>query len=353
MHGSAGLEMVRHLRAQVNRFGDPDASASERAARAQLLVESSRDTAEAVEVARAIVPGLSVLDRARQRIPAPHGVSAEVRQQARERLDVRERLSELRAELRALDTTADRPVIVADSTSTGLGVAPLIRQHSVAWEWHSRQSPVVPGVVGGDAAAEVNASFPIDPGAGSSVVIENVNPDEKFDLSVLAATMSLPVMEWTDRAGQELLDNALRDLVDLAAEEFVGAGLEAAAGGTAAYASAATLDAAEGAAGGAGRGAAELLIVNPVDWPTVRRDLASAWAAGPHPVPVVTPGATAGTVTYTGPGAFWLLASEVIEDEDVHPSPKTMGGVEVAIGRPFKLFVRNAAAIRTVTGVGA
>lgn len=340
---------LQHLQRQAAQLVDPSSTPPQRAAQSQLLVEGVRDLAEALALVGRIAPGLSVLDRARlAAIGGPQGVDSDVRRAADQRVDLREQAAQLEPALRALEFV--RPVAVPDSTSTGLGVAPLVRAHSVPWgEWGSMQSPVVPGVVTGAAEAEVNPALPAD--SLGPVVIDDVNPGAgKFDLSLLLAEFSQPVLQWTDPAGQALLDNALLDLVDLAAEVYVGAALVSAAGGTAAYASAASYDAAEGAAGASGKGAAEFVIVNPVDWPAVRRELGPAWAAGPHPLPVVTPGAPAGTVMFTGPGAFWLLACDVVEAEETGVS--ILGGRSVAVGRPFKLFVRNADAIQTITGVG-
>lgn len=338
-----GRLQVEHLRRLAARMGDPEQAPTQRAAQAELLVQSAEDMRRALQVASSVVPGSRLIDAARVR-----ACRGDVRSAAQERVEIREQIAALAvAELRAAPGF-DRPVVVPDPTATGRGTFPLIREHGVPWDYDG--APVVPGVVGGDAVAAVNPDVPIAD-VPATLTIADVNADaDRLDIAVTVASTSLQLVNWISPAGANLLDNALRDLVDLAAEAHVGAELEAAAGGTTAYADSGTLDAAEGAAGAAGNGPAELLIVNPADWPAVRRELGAAWVAGPHPEPVVTPGATAGTVTYCGPGAFWLLVADYIEDEIVRPRGMS---VDTGIVRPFKLFVRNPAAIQTVTGIGA
>ena len=343
-----GTLQVEHLRRLAARLVDPQQTPSQRAAQAELLVQSVEDLRAGLRVATTVVPGSELIDRVRARAQVP----SPVRAAAQERIAIREQIAALAeiTEVRGVDVIPQgRPVAIPDVASTGLGAAPLIRVHGIPWSRFER--PVVPGVVTpGDTEAAINPEPPVAD-VPSTITIDDVNDGAgTLDIAVIVATMSLQLVSAVDPNGAALIDNALRDLADLAAEAHAVAGLETAAGDTAAYVDAGTLDAAEGAAGAAGKGPAELLLVNPVDWPTIRRELGSSWAAGPHPIPVVTAGATAGTATNCGPGAFWLLVADYVEDEIVRPRHLV---VEAGVVRPFRLFVRNADAIRTVTGIGA
>ncbi|MFC7500531.1 hypothetical protein, partial [Nocardioides sp. GCM10030258] len=140
------------------------------------------------------------------------------------------------------------------------------------------------------------------------------------------------------------------DEVDLAAEKFVTAALIAGAGGTRAAGAdlGGALDAAEAAAGG--RGPVRAVVVNAVDWPEIRRALASTFFEGPHPAVLVSAGQPAGTATYIGTGAVRFLASDYVRMEAERPNAFMKSA---AVARPFYLAIRSAAQIQTVTGIGA
>jgi hypothetical protein len=118
------------------------------------------------------------------------------------------------------------------------------------------------------------------------------------------------------------------------------------------------LDAAEAAAGAAVNSeittsgtAPGLLVVNPANWPKVRRAIGTSWPVdAPHPQVAVSIGAPAGTAILVGPSAIHLFRDQVLHAARTAPG---VMGYENTAARPFYLSIRAATGVQTITSIPA
>lgn len=204
---------------------------------------------------------------------------------------------------------------------------------------------VVPGLLASDLAGSVDAS---DYSMETQILIGDI-ADGKPNLAGAVFSVSHGFVEWLDPAGRVLIDQIVDDVVTRGAELSMGATI--ATGATPATSVTGTLgeqlDAAEGQASAGSGSVADLLLVNPVDWPAVRRIVASTWTdAMPHPRPVESVGIPAGTVIVAASVALVLEAAPVSYTQTV--VPRTMGKSLMA-ARNFRAIVRHAAGVVAVS----
>lgn len=324
--------MLEHLRAQLRGVLDDQASPSIRATQARTAAETAQDLRDALRVSEIVLSRGRVMDL----VEGDRGES----------------MRRAAAELRDL---ADWPGLlgthVLNDGQTGYGPTPLIRDVARPWQQGAMEgnSPIVPSYSVEGPYAEVDAELPAAPDDAGWAIVD-VLAGEQRHWSILTFDLSKQVVDYIGPTGRALLDQLVLDDVDLAAETFIADALVAGAGGTRAAGAdlGAALDEAESAAGA--RGPAQLLVVNAVDLPAVRRSLPSTYFAGPHPALMVSAGQPAGTSTTVGYGALTLLSSDYVRQEA--PLPRTLGK-SGAVARPFYLAIRDADGIQTVTGIGA
>jgi len=340
---------INGLRETVLSSLAPDLSHGVRVGRARETVEQAADLRDFVRVASTVIGGSAVLDVLRMAEARDRGDALE-RYQAREVLD----------QLRAVQTLADNPGLLpkpvdVGTGSTGLGDGmPLIRLHALDREFAAGgDAPITPGVPGNVPAGSIDPAA--DPG-GTAFTIANVGSARARHNAVAFATFARQVRDWSDPAALAMVDQIVLDVADRAAEVYIGAQLVAAAGGTrVAGADLNTLgdalDAAEAAAGAALNAPADLLIVNPANWPKVRRAIGTSWPTdAPHPMVAVSIGVAAGTAIVTGRSALHLFRDDVFFLPRESPSNF---GMEVAASRPFYLAVRTTTGVQTITGIPA
>lgn len=326
------MTLLEHLRSQVANVLDGNASPALRATHARTAAETAQDLRDAVRASQIVLSRGRVMDM----LEGGRG----------------EDLRRMAAELRDLaDWPGMLPTHVLNDGQTGYGPTPLIREVAETWQQGALEgnSPIVPAFTTEGPYAGVDPVLPLAEDPDGWAII-NVVAGEHRHWSVLTFETSKQVVDHIGPTGRALLDRIVFDEVDLAAETFIAEALIAGASGTRAAGAdlGAALDEAEGAAGA--RGPVQLLIVNAVDLPAVRRSLAATYYDGPHPRVLVSAGQTAGTATVVGYGAIRLLASDYVRQDA--PSPRGLAKVG-AVARPFYLAIRDAAGIQTVTGIGA
>lgn len=328
-----------HFERIIGQVVDPRATASRRAANARTAAETAADLRDVYLAGRASL----AVGRVADWFDARSGD-----QDARIRQDLREQLPELRDLVHLPGLLASN--VVWDG-ATGYGPAPLVR--SVAAEWQSGLlggASVVPGFKADNTWAEVDPDLSTEVEPDAATIIDDVSAADGRHMAVAVVRLTKQLDDWLTPEGRRMLDQLVYDDVDLAAEQFIAGELITAAAGTRAAGAdlGAALDDAEGAAGG--RGLAQWLVVSPLDWPTVRRQLAGAFFDGPHPEVAVSAGQPTGTATVLGPGGVLLMANDHMEMSANMPR---IFGKSIAVARPFYLQVRDDAAIQTVTGIGA
>lgn len=342
--------MIGHLRQLVGNVLAPGADASVRASYARTASETAHDLLDSYRAGRLTLEGGQLRDIIV--VKAGHRDAGD----ARVRIEQREALEELRD----FDNfTGLQPTHVVNDGADGYGPVPLIR--SIARPWTSGftgGAPVIPDFTTSGPFAEVDPTLPMDDDEGGVAIVNAAAVDGRH-WSMLYVETSRQVLDFAGREGNALLDEILRDEVDLAAEKFVAGELVAAAGGTHAAGAdlGAALDDAESAAGG--RGPVPLVVVNAIDWPTVRRALPATFFDGPHPRAVVSAGQPVGTATFVGAGALLLYAAQIMATDAVQPRGFSKG---VGLARPFYFGLRGmveegvelvSPEVQTVTGIGA
>ncbi|GAA4824766.1 hypothetical protein ACFQ0K_17825 [Nocardioides caeni] len=325
--------LMDHLRSQVRSVLDPSASASVRASHAHTAAETASDIRDAIRAGELVLRGARVM----QMLDGGEGA--------------RDPLHAL-AEYRDLaDFPGLLPTHVLNDGLTGYGPVPLVRGFARPWQTGDLKgtTPILPGFTTAGPFAGIDPTLPLTPDTDGWAIVD-VAAGEARHWSILGFDVSRQLADWIGPTGNALLDQLVLDDVDLAAETFVAAAMVTAAGGTRAAGAdlGAALDEAEGAAGV--RGPVQALVVNAVDWPAVRRAVASTFFDGPHPQVLVSAGQAAGTATYVGYGAVRFIV-DGYERQEVE-APRSFGKT-AAVARPFYFEVRDAAGLQTVTGIGA
>jgi hypothetical protein len=179
------------------------------------------------------------------------------------------------------------------------------------------------------------------------------------DTAGASFAVSLMMLEVLDDNGRAILDQLAVDLVDRAAEKHIGAAIVAAAGGTRAAGSdlAAALDTAEAACGAGVESAADVLLVNPADWPKVRRAAAPSWQLGPHPEVGLSIGVPAGTVAFLSRAAVFAQIGRLqyasaglsVQDASKHALNPAEFAANIGMFRHFRTIIRRPAGIQLVT----
>jgi hypothetical protein len=328
------MTVTAQYRDLAAKFLDPKLSESERELTARIVADANLDLQRGVQFADAVQPGLveTVLEGA-DRWPT-------YKQQ-------RETLNELRA---FSESVSPRPV-VSDSFSTGLsGGLPLVRELAMleTGTENAGSSPVVPGIVAGPDTGDIDPVFD-----GSLLdgtwTIDDVGALESWHWSIITPAIGKQLKNFATPQGLAMLDALVLDVVDRGAEKHIGAAILSAASTTAEPADTAAIpaaiDLAEAQASTALNAPADLMLVNPADWPKVRRIVAESWTHGPAPRVVVSVGVTAGTFVLTGREAFTLL---VRDHEYLEADAPSIHSVNIGVGRPFYCAIRNEDAIRAI-----
>ncbi|PSL02500.1 hypothetical protein CLV30_110154 [Haloactinopolyspora alba] len=357
-------QIVQHLRSLVMSVTEPDLDEPVRASRSRTVAETVTDLRDVAALAP-MIGGSQAVDTLRMSEEQPPfddlDPSGRKRQAAYERFSAR-RVAD---EIRAASLTTDTPGLLPRPLDTGTGTTgigdglPLIRTHALPRDFTAGgTAPVTPGVVAGDIDGQIVTEGTPAP-TGDPITIANVGADRARQLAACFVELARQVRDWTDDAGNAMLDQALLDIADRAAESYIGTQLISAAGGTRTAGTdlPAALDDAESAAGAALNSAVTtgtnpgVLVINPVDWPAVRRAIGTSWLPDlPHPEPAISIGATAGTAIMVGPAALHLFAGQ----PEFMPAPKPATiGEQISALRPFYLAVRATAGVQTVTGIGA
>lgn len=324
-----------HVRDLVSHVLDDRGTDGGRAGHARTLADYGDDLQRSLDVACGIVSGSQALDMIRA---AARGVDAGLRDEAMAR-------EEIRQQLRSVETPFGTPVILSPP-ATGLeDAAPLIRKYARRYgpnDAHNR-TPIVPGLPAVAAAVvfDPDAELEFDPEDGHQVTIADVSDGETWHYAAVYSNLSKQLVDFAGSGVSSLIDRVLRDVMDVAAEENVVAAIEAA--GTDVPGSLLIEDA-EGPAGAAARGPVSFLLCSPEDWPAVRKQVAASWQLGPHPVPIVSSGASA--VTLVGANALEVLIAEV---ETFTRNEPSVLGKALSMWRPFKLVIRDADAIQVLS----
>jgi hypothetical protein len=328
------MTVTAQYRDLAAKFLDPKLSESERELTARIVADANLDLQRGVQFAGATRAGLveTLLEGADK--------WGAYKQQ-------RDVLNELRA---FSDGVSARPV-VSDSFSTGLsGGLPLVRELAMleTGTENAGSSPVVPGIVAGPDTGVIDPVFDgtlLD----ATWSIADVGSSEQWHWSITTPEISKQLKNFASPAGLAMLDQLVLDVCDRGAEKHIGAAILSAASTTAEPADAAALasaiDLAEAQASTALNAQADLLLVNPADWPKVRRIVSESWTHGPAPRVVVSVGVTAGTFVLTGREAFTLL---VRDHEYLEADAPSIHSVNLGVGRPFYCAIRNEDAIRAI-----
>ena len=328
------MTLTAQYRDLAAKFLDPKISESERELTARIVADANLDLQRGVQFADATRAGLvETLLEGADRWPM-------FKQQ-------RETLNELRA---FSESVSPRPV-VSDSYGTGLsGGLPLVRELAMleTGTENAGSSPVVPGIVAGPDTGVIDPDFtgtPVD----ATWSIADVGALEQWHWSIITPEISKQVKNYASPQGLAMLDALVLDVVDRGAEKHIGAAILSAASTTAEPADAAALvsaiDLAESQASSALNAPADLMLVNPADWPKVRRIVSESWTHGPAPRVVVSVGVTAGTFALTGREAFTLM---VRDHEYLEADAPNIHAVNIGVGRAFYIAIRNADAIRAI-----
>jgi hypothetical protein len=327
-----------HYRQLAGAFLQPDLDPAIRESRGRELADAAVDLARGVQLAGAVLPN---------RVAARFGTDREFMDALRQHAE--------HAQLRAVayDTLGDVPGLNGRYIETGLGGTglggglPLIRTFASDVDHSGGYSPVVPELVSGEEVGAVDPEVPMD--GGTPWTIADIGLNKAWHRSVIVSDVSLQVVDATELDGfaADLLAQIMYDVADRGAELWLGDAIRDAAAATPEGASlSAALDTAESLASSALDAPADILLVNPADWPRVRRQVAQSWTQGPAPMPAVSMGIPEGTVLVTGRPAFHLFRQDYAIDNAVVPSKLSR---VTAVHRPFFFAVRKPDAIQAVT----
>jgi hypothetical protein len=313
------LEQLRDLVAAAT---EPGLTASVRANRSRTVAEVTNDYRDALDAAAFVLPG-----RALDAFSPLNG--------SKERNELRRQVDVMRRDLADV-TLPWRQGVIASAADTGTDpalqiVRSLARPLTIA---------VVPGLPSPDLAGTVDAA---DYSMAGQILLDDIADGQPHIAGAVFST-SHGFTDWLDPAGRALVDQIVDDVVTRAAELHMGNTI--ATDATPATSTTGTLgeqlDAAEGQASAGTGSVANVLLVNPADWPIVRRAVATSWAAGPHPTATLSAGIPVGTVITACTVALILEAGTVnFAQTDV---PRTMGKHLLAY-RSFRAIVRHAAGV--------
>lgn len=315
------LEQLRDLVAAAT---EPDLTASVRANRSRTLAEVTNDYRDALAAASFVLPG-----RAVDTLAAGNG--------SKERNELRRQVEIMSRDL--ADATGVLPWtqrVIASASDTGTDPALQIVRNLA----RPLTISMVPGLPAPDLAGTVDAA---DYSMSDQILLDDVADGQPHIAGAVFST-SGGFVDWLDPAGRALVDQIVDDVVTRAAELSMGATIATAATPLAGVHAtlADKLDAAEGQASAGTGSVANLLLVNPTDWPTVRRAVATSWTAGPHPTVTLSAGIPAGTVITACTVALVLEAGAMnFAQTDV---PHTMGKSLMGY-RSFRAIVRHAAGV--------
>jgi hypothetical protein len=335
--------LTAEVRELIGHASRPNIETSSRANRARVAVETLTDLTDLAAASRPILAGkIADLATLRQRPGSADPAAREA----------------VRADLEAL--TRDFPLVmvqsIADVVPSGFTAAYLTRTYAAPMGTNERSSvPGIPDAVEGVVNPDTSTGGTF--GAGP-VVVEDVAP-VRPDTAGASFAVSLMMLEVLDDNGRAILDQLAVDLVDRAAEKHIGAAIVAAAGGTRAAGSdlAAALDTAEAACGAGVESAADVLLVNPADWPKVRRAAAPSWQLGPHPEVGLSIGVPAGTVAFLSRAAVFAQIGRLqyasaglsVQDASKHALNPAEFAANIGMFRHFRTIIRRPAGIQLVT----
>lgn len=331
-------QAMGHLQDLVMAATEPDLTGAVQANRARTVAETAADIHDMMTVASGLVlPGL-VAD------------SVDGADDAVARKELRARIERL-----TRDNPVGFPRVKPDSdkvdpTATGTGSdggLPIVRRLAGPLAFENRIVPALPDPA---TTGTVNPSGSGDSADVSITIDDATSGKSQPDWAMTCFPTSKQLLSFTamDAAARALLDQAMYDVVDRAAEIHIGNTLATAATASTTTTGdlAARLDADEGQASAGAGTVADLLFVNPLDWPAVRRAVAPVWTAGlPHPTPFVTVGVPAGTVITAASAALIIQVGPL-----TITSTTTVSFTEyVSGGRYFRGIVRWPAGLVKTT----
>ena len=320
--------ILDQLRDLVAAAAEPGLTASVRANRARTVAEVTTDFRDALAAATFVLPG-----RALDALSTVNG--------SKDRNELRRQVDAMRRDL--ADVTGVLPWrqgVIASAADTGTDPALQIVR-SLA---RPLTINMVPGLPAPDLAGTVDAA---DYSMAGQILLDDI-ADGQPHIAGAVFNTSRDFVDWLDPAGRALVDQIVDDVVTRAAELHMGNTI--ATDATPATSTTGTLgeqlDAAEGQASAGTGSVANLLLVNPADWPTVRRAVATSWTAGPHPTATLSAGIPVGTVITACTVALILEAGTVnYAQTDV---PRTMGKHLLAY-RSFRAIVRHPTGVVSTT----
>lgn len=323
-----------------------------RANRARVALDSAEDTAALVDLVPRLFRGVAV---AAARVNRSQRQGQPVPDKAQRVLDAHEGLRAL-ATMRGAITHisgSNEPIPALEPSYTA---TPIILEAKEA-DLSSTLSRVAPSLV---TTVEGKVDAP-DYSLGAEFAVADVGG--RAHLAAVSVPCSKQILDWVDDNGAAFIDQVLCQMVDRAAERHLCQQLVTAAGAPlpAGDDLAAVIDAAEAQAAEAVAAECEQIIINPSDWPAVRRVIATSWEIGPHPRVEVSIGVPKGTILLIGFGAMYVEASRPINSVE-----KLLGGGLVdleqrtvvlpdgfgqwlTLGRFFRMTIREAAGIVAVT----
>ena len=339
------------LETLVSRAVEPGIDDLSRANRARVALDSAEDTAALMGLVPKLFPGIAI---AAARVNRSKRQNEPIPNKAQRVLDAHAGLSEFTAARSAITeiigSNEPTPALEASYTAT-----PLILE-AVSLELSGSLSHVAPSLVV-DAEGQVDAE---DYSLGTEFAVEDAGG--RLHLAAVSVPCSMQVLDWVDDNGAAFIDQVIHQMINRAAERHIGQALITAAGTalTAGSDLASALDTAEAQAAEAVLAECDQIIVNPADWPRVRRVIAQSWENGPHPRPMVSIGMPKGTIIMTGYGAVYTEASEPVNsvqkmlghglsDPDQTVVLPDGFGQWLTLGRYFRTNIREAAGIVAIS----
>jgi len=337
-----GRETLFRMLNSASESGIDDLS---RANRARVAVETAEDIGTLIGLTNCVFPGRGITAIRAARTP--------VDEKSKALVDLHSRMEQFSTPTlrRALSDFSGLPA--TDGRIPALGSpfnsAPLMTNAEPLQTVHAKVgAAIVPGLPP-NAEGKVNADdYSLDQ------VIDIVNVGAIPDMAATSIPTSGDVLDFIDEAGEAYLDQLVEDMVNRAAERHIGSQLVAAAGIPTAAGSdlAGALDNAEGVVAAAAQSGCGQLVVNPKDWPKVRRAVAQTWTVDPHPIPAVSVAAPEGTVLMVGNGILRVEASQLsyfggnVSTNKVYEP--ALNAYYMSVYRYFRAIIRSDAGVAAV-----